>query len=70
MKFSSTTNTTVQQLPESPISQSIPSNSVASSFKEYLNPKVRINKIANEYSVIYHPSPSRLTSRVHLLMFF
>ena len=30
-------------------------------YKEYLNPQVRINKIGNEHTVDYHPSPSKLT---------
>ena len=38
-------------------------------FKEYLNPLVRINKMGKEHTVDYHPSPSKLTSRIHPLVF-
>ena len=38
-------------------------------FEEFLNPQVRINKIVNEHTVDYHPSPSELTSRIHPLTF-
>ena len=34
-------------------------------FEEYLNPPVRVNKMANKYTFDYHPSSSRLTSRLH-----
>ena len=34
----------------------------------FFNPQVRINKMVNKYSVHYHPSPSRLTSRIHPLI--
>ena len=33
-------------------------------FGEYLNPHVRINKLINEHTVYYHPTPSGLTSRI------
>ena len=36
---------------------------------KYLNPQVRINKMVNEHTVDYHPSPSELTSRIHPLIF-
>ena len=38
-------------------------------FEEYLNPRVRINKIVNKHSVDYHPNPSELTSRIYPLIF-
>ena len=34
--------------------------------KKYLNPQVRTNKMAEEHNVNYHPSPSEITSRIHL----
>ena len=38
-------------------------------FEEYLNPQVRINKMVNEHTVDYQPSPSELTSRIHPFIF-
>ena len=38
-------------------------------FEEYLNPQVRMNKVVNEHTVDYHPSPSELTSRIHPRIF-
>ena len=38
-------------------------------FEEYLNPQVKISKMGNEHTVYYHPSPSELTSRIHLLIY-
>ena len=38
-------------------------------FEECFNPQVRINKMVNEYTVDYHPSPSELTLRIHPLIF-
>ena len=70
MKFSSTSNTSVQsclylltqnQCPHFLLSPLL--------FKEYLNPQVRINKMANKHTADYHPSPSQLTSRIHPLIF-
>ena len=70
MKFSSNPKTSVKQVPQPPISKSIPPYSVAPSFfKEYLNPQVRINKIANKHSVNYHCNSSGLTSIMHPPMF-
>ena len=40
---------------------------ISSLFWEYLNPPVTINKMANKYSVDYHPTPSRLTSKLQPL---
>ena len=37
-------------------------------FKEYLNPQDWINKIVNGNTVVYHPLPSELTSRIHPLI--
>ena len=34
-----------------------------------LNPQFRINKLVNEHTVDYHPSPSELTSRIHPMKF-
>ena len=36
---------------------------------KYLNHQVRINKMVNEHTADYHPSPSELTSRIHPLIF-
>ena len=33
------------------------------------NPQVGINKMVNEHTVDYHPSPSELTSNIHLVIF-
>ena len=38
-------------------------------FEDYLNSQVRINKMGNEHTVNYHPSPSKLTSRIDPSMF-
>ena len=38
-------------------------------FEECLIPHVEINKMLNQHSVYYHPSPSELTSRMHPLTF-
>ena len=38
-------------------------------FENYLNPQVRINKMVNKHTVDYHPSPSQVDSRIHLLIF-
>ena len=37
--------------------------------EKYLNPQVRINKMENKHTVDYHPNPSKLTSRIHPLIF-
>ena len=50
MKFSLTPNTSVQQVPKSPISKSMPAFSVAPFFKN-VNPHVRISKMVNEHSI-------------------
>ena len=34
-----------------------------------LNPHVRINKMVNKHTADYHPSPPKLTSRIHPLIF-
>ena len=36
-------------------------------FQKYLNPQVRANKMVN--SVVYHPCPSKLGSRIHTFIF-
>lgn len=38
-------------------------------FKEYLDAQFRVNKMANEHTVDCHPSTSRLSSRIHPLIF-
>ena len=37
--------------------------------ENYLNPQVKINKMVNKHAVNYQPSPSRLTSKIHPLIF-
>ena len=57
-------------VPQSLISKSTSPLSCCPIFsKEYLNPKVRINKVVNQNSVNYCTSPSGLTSRIHPLIF-
>ena len=64
MKFSSTTNASMQQVPQPPISKFSTFYCVASFFsKENLNPQVRIDKIKSERSVVYHLILWRLTSK-------
>ena len=64
-KFYSTPNTSVQQLPQSPISNTTLSLFCCPPFsKEYLNSQVRINKMV----VLVTTSPSGLTSRIHPLI--
>ena len=54
----------------SPISKSTSVLSALHSFsKKYLNPQVKINKTKNKHTVSYHPSPSKLTLRIHPLIF-
>ena len=36
--------------------------------KQYLNPRVRIDKLINRHSANYYPSPSGVTSRIHPLI--
>ena len=48
MKFSSNLNTVVKQVPQPPISKFSTPYSVASFFKENLNPKISIDKMINE----------------------
>ena len=48
MKFSSTLNTVVKQVPQPPISKFSTPYSVASFFKENLNPEISIDKMINE----------------------
>ena len=69
MKFSSTFNTSVQRClyPYFKISASILCRFIF--FEECLNPQVRINKMVNEHTVDYHPSPSEFTSWIHPLIF-
>ena len=38
-------------------------------FEEYLNPQIRINKMVQEHTVDFHPCPSKLILRIHLLIF-
>ena len=37
--------------------------------ENYLNPQVRISKMANKYTINYHPSPLQLISRIDPLIF-
>lgn len=73
MIFSSTPNTSVQQVPQPPISKSRPSYSVATFFSKNVSTprsaQVRINKMTSKLSVsYYHPSFLKLNSRIHLLI--
>ena len=61
IKLSSNDDTSVQQVPQSPISKSTPHYSVA---LPSLNPDVRINKMLSEHDVECHPS-----FRIHPLIF-
>ena len=57
--------TSVQQIPQSPISKSMRPYSFVpcfSKFKQYLNSLVKINKMVKENTVNNQPSPSGLTS--------
>ena len=56
------------EVPISPISKSTPHFVLPLFFEEYLNPQVKINKMGNEHTLDYHPSSSRLTSRIHPLI--
>ena len=56
-------------MPQSPFSKLTPPPSVALSFRRISQPQVIINKMVNENSVDYHPSPLELTSRTHILTF-
>ena len=63
MKFFSISNTSV--------SKSIPPIFCCPLFSEnYLNPQVKINKMVNNHTVDYHPSPLQLFSRIHLTYFY
>ena len=37
--------------------------------EKYLNHQVRINKMVKEHTVDYHPTPSELILRIHLIIF-
>ena len=39
-------------------------------FEECLNPQVRINKMVNEYTDDYHPSPLEFTSRIYFYILY
>ena len=69
MKFSSTSNTSVQRYLY-PLFQNQSPHFLLPIFSEnYLNPQTRINKMVNKHTVNYHPSPSQLISRIHPLIF-
>ena len=68
MKFSSISNTSVQRCLY-PLFQNPPIFWCPLFSENYLNPQVRINKMVNKHTVDYHPSPSRLISRIHPLIF-
>ena len=54
----------------STISKSIPPFSAVPTFLKIIsNPLVRINKMVNNRTVDYHPSPSQLISKIHPLIF-
>ena len=38
-------------------------------FEPQVNPQVSINKMVNKHTVVYHPSPSQLTSRIYPVIF-
>ena len=69
MKFSSSTDTSVQRCLYPLFQNQRLHFCCPLFFEEYLNPQVRITKIVNEHTVDYHPSPSGLTSRIHPLKF-
>ena len=68
MNLSSTSNTSVQQMPQPFISKSTPPCSAATSFPKNIVPQVRINTMANKHC-IYRPGPSGLTCRIHPFIF-
>ena len=69
MKFSSTSNTSLQRCLYLLFRNQCP-HFLPSLFSEnYLNPHVKINKMVNKHTVGYHPSSSQLTSRIHPLIF-
>ena len=69
MKFSSTSNTSVQRYLY-PLFQNQSPHFLLPVFSEnYLNPQARINKMVNKHTVNYHPSPSQLISRIDPLIF-
>lgn len=51
VKFSSTPDTSVEQVHQIPFSKSTLPYSVAPFFQEYLNPQIWINKMANKVSI-------------------
>ena len=69
MNFSSTSNTGPQRYLYFLFQNQYHSFLLPLFFEEYLNPQVRIKKLAKEHSVVYHISPLELTSRRHLLIF-
>ena len=69
MKFSSTSNTSVQRYLYLLFQNQSPHFLLPIFSENYLNPQARINKMVNKHTVNYHPSPSQLISRIHPLIF-
>ena len=74
MKFSLTSNTSVQRCLYPLFQNQCPHFLLSPLFwklssQNYLNPKVRINKMVNKHTVDYDLSPSRLPSRIYPLIF-
>ena len=65
MKFSTTSNTKVQRCLYPLFQNQRPRFLPLHLFEKCLNPQVRSNKMVNEHTVVYHPSPSESTSRIH-----
>ena len=69
MNFSSTSITSVQRYLCPLFQNQCPIHCCSLFSENYLNSRVRINKMVNEHTVDYHPSPSQLTSRIHPFIF-
>ena len=69
MKFSSTSNTSVQRCLYLLFQNKCFHFLLSTLSENYLNSQVRINKMVNKHTVDYHPSPSQLISRIHTLIF-
>ena len=70
MKFSSTSNTSVQRCPYILFQNQCPHFLLLHLFKRCLNSMVRINKKVNKHTFDYHPSPLELTSTIHPSIFW
>ena len=69
MKFSSTCNTGLRRCLYLLLRNQHPHFLLIHLFWRMLQPQVRINKMVNEHTVDYHPSPSEFTSRIDPLIF-